>query len=148
MNTPTRGVRNNNPGNIDFNKRNDWQGQVGIEPGPQGRFAVFDSPENGIRALAKLLLNYRPKTGEPGIGKPGVDTPLEFVHRWAPQNENDTGAYVDAVAKAIGVSPQTPIDIADRNILLKLVTAIIYHENGYNPYPASVVAEGVRRALA
>lgn len=25
-----RGIRNNNPGNIDYNPRNQWQGQVGI----------------------------------------------------------------------------------------------------------------------
>ncbi|MBD1602511.1 structural protein P5, partial [Pseudomonas sp. CA3A] len=29
--SPKRGVRNNNPGNIDFNPRNNWQGQLGIE---------------------------------------------------------------------------------------------------------------------
>ncbi|BDM23053.1 hypothetical protein KMS_R28100 [Pseudomonas sp. LRP2-20] len=33
-----RDVRNNNPGNIDFNPRNDWQGQIGKEP--DGRFAM------------------------------------------------------------------------------------------------------------
>lgn len=29
----SRRIRNNNPGNIDCNSRNDWQGQLGIEQG-------------------------------------------------------------------------------------------------------------------
>lgn len=146
MPTATRGVRNNNPGNIDFNPRNDWQGQTGKEP--NGRFAIFDSPENGIRALGKLLLNYRGKDGEPGVGKAGIDTVLEFIHRWAPPQENDTGAYVNAVSQAVGVGPIEPIDIKSSAVLTRMVAAIIKHENGYNPYTDAIIAEGVRRALA
>lgn len=147
-NTPTRGVRNKNPGNIDYNPRNNWNGQLGKESGANGRFAVFDTAVNGIRAIGKLLLNYRSKTGEPGVGKPGIDTVLEFIHRWAPPSENDTGAYVNAVAKAIGVGPIEPIDIRNERVLLIMVTSIIHHENGYDPYDPAVVLEGVRRALA
>lgn len=146
--TTTRGVRNNNPGNIDFNKRNNWQGQIGIESGPKGRFAVFDSPENGIRALGKLLLNYRGKDGMPGVGKPGIDTPVEFINRWAPSVENDTNAYAMAVAKKLGVGIKEPIDLTQPKTLLALVSAIIVHENGYAPYPDAIIAEGVKRALA
>lgn len=143
----SRGVRNNNPGNIDFNPRNDWQGQLGIEPGDKGRFAVFDSPENGIRALAKLLLNYRGKDGMPGMGKPGIDTPLEFINRWAPSSENDTQSYASAIAKRLGVGVRDSIDIAKPDVLAVAVTGIIVHENGGNPYAAAIIAEGVRRAL-
>lgn len=145
--TPSRGVRNNNPGNIDFNPRNNWEGQLGKEAGPKGRFAVFDTPENGIRAMGKLLLNYRGKDGQPKAGNLGIDTVVEFIHRWAPPAENDTGAYVDAVAKAVGVGPIAPIDIKNPRTMQSILTAIIRHENGYEPYPPAVVAEGVRRAL-
>jgi len=118
MATP-RGVRNNNPGNIDFNPRNAWQGQLGIEVNvAKPRFARFDQAENGIRALGKLLLNYRGKDGMPGVGRPGIDTPLEFISRWAPSSENNTLAYA------------------------------IVHENGGNPYKSEVIDEGIRRALA
>ena len=149
--SPSRGVRNNNPGNIDYNKRNDWQGQLGLEPKvgkSTPRFALFDSPENGIRALAKLLINYRGKDGEPGVGAPGIDTVLETIHRWAPPVENDTGAYVAQVAEAVGVSPIQSINIKDPRTLTAMVTAIIKHENGYAPYAPAVISEGVRRALA
>ncbi len=151
MTTPTRGVRNNNPGNIDYNPRNQWQGQLGLElqvGRAAPRFARFDSPENGIRALAKLLLNYRGKDGMPGVGKPGIDTPLEFINRWAPSNENDTQAYASSVAKRLNVGVRDVIDISKPQTLKALVEAIIMHENGYMPYKDSVVEEGVRRALA
>lgn len=145
----SRGVRNNNPGNIDYNPRNAWQGQLGVEVGvAKPRFARFDSPENGIRALGKLLINYRGKDGMPGVGGKGIDTVLETINRWAPSNENDTQAYTAAVAKRLGVRATDPIDIKDRYTLWLLVESIIIHENGGNPYSDQVIDEGVRRALA
>lgn len=148
MTTQSRGIRNNNPGNIDFNPRNKWDGQIGIERGvPKPRFAEFIDAESGIRAMAKLLLNYRGKDGMPHVGNTGIDTPLEFINRWAPGVENDTNAYVKAVARALGVSPTTVIDIKNPSTLTSLVTSIIIHENGSNPYPAAVILRGVMRAL-
>lgn len=144
----TRGVRNNNPGNIDFNPRNDWQGQIGIEAtGNPPRFAVFSSPQYGIRAMAKLILNYRGKDGMPGVGGKGIDTVREVITRWAPGNENNTEAYVQAVAKAMRVQPNDPIQLANRLLLTPMVAAIIRHENGFAPYDEAVVAEGVNLAL-
>lgn len=148
MSAQSRGIRNNNPGNIDYNPRNKWEGQVGIERGvPNPRFAEFINAESGIRAMAKLLLNYRGKDGMPGVGKPGIDTPREFVTRWAPGNENNTEAYIAAIAKRLGVKANDSINIADPATLLVVVTGVIVHENGGNPYPASIIAEGIRRAL-
>ncbi|MCE5993277.1 structural protein P5 [Pseudomonas sp. KCA11] len=148
MATP-RGVRNNNPGNIDFNPRNAWQGQLGVEVGvAKPRFARFDQAENGIRALGKLVINYRGKDGLPGVGEKGIDTVLETISRWAPSSENDTQAYAAAVAKRIGVRPTDPINIKDPATLRGMVLGIIVHENGGNPYPDQVIDEGVRRALA
>lgn len=144
-----RGVRNNNPGNIDFNPRNSWQGQLGIEVGvAKPRFARFDTPENGIRALGKLLINYRGKDGMPGVGGKGIDTVLETINRWAPSNENDTQTYASAVAKRLGVGIADPINIKDPATLRGMVVSIIIHENGGNPYPQAIIDEGVRRALA
>ncbi|SPO56167.1 conserved protein of unknown function [Pseudomonas sp. JV551A1] len=144
-----RGIRNNNPGNIDFNSRNAWQGQLGLEAGvAKPRFARFDTPENGIRALGKLLINYRGKDGMPGVGGEGIDTVLETINRWAPSNENDTQAYARAVAKRLGVHPTDPINIKEPTTLRVFVESIIIHENGSNPYKDQVISEGVRRALA
>lgn len=144
-----RGVRNNNPGNIDYNPRNAWQGQLGVEVGvAKPRFARFDSPENGIRALGKLLINYRGKDGMPGVGGKGIDTVLETINRWAPSNENDTQTYAAAVAKRLGVGITDPIDIRKPATLKGMVISIIIHENGGNPYQPEIIDEGVRRALA
>ncbi|OTA21061.1 structural protein [Xenorhabdus beddingii] len=54
----SRGIRNNNPGNIDHNPKNKWQGQLRHDPKIEKRFCRFESPEYGIRALMKLLSNY------------------------------------------------------------------------------------------
>ncbi|MFV3416241.1 structural protein P5 [Pseudomonas nitroreducens] len=147
--TSTRGIRNNNPGNIDYSPRNGWQGQVGLEVGVlKPRFARFDSPENGIRALGKLLIGYRLRDGVPGVGGAGIDTVREAIGRWAPGSENDTAAYIEDVARALGVRPDQPVDMGRPDILRALVVAIIHHENGGVPYTAAVIDEGVRRALA
>lgn len=137
----SRGVRNNNPGNIDYNKANAWQGQLGLELGvPKPRFARFDTPENGIRALGKLIRTYQ--------NKHGLKTIEQIISRWAPGIENDTAAYVNQVAKALGVAPHVNINVNAVTMLRPLVHAIIRHENGYDPYTPEVVREGVTRALA
>nr|WP_232966012.1 structural protein P5 [Pseudomonas palleroniana] len=147
--TTPRGVRNNNPGNIDYNPRNAWQGQLGLEVGvPSPRFARFDTPENGIRALGKLLINYRGKDGMPGVGGPGIDTVRETITRWAPGNENNTDAYITAVARRLGVNANDVIDVRKLATLRVMVTSIISHECAGFAYPEAVLAEGLRRALA
>jgi len=138
--TETRGVRNNNPGNIDYNKANAWQGQLGLELNvAKPRFARFDTPENGIRALAKTLLTYQ--------NKHKLKTVRAIIDRWAPPVENDTGAYANQVAKHVGVGPDQAVDINNRSVLTMMVVAIIKHENAGFMYPAGVVLEGVERAL-
>lgn len=147
--TTPRGVRNNNPGNIDYNLRNAWQGQLGLEVGvPSPRFARFDTPENGIRALGKLLINYRGKDGMPGVGGPGIDTVRETITRWAPGNENNTEAYIAAVARRLGVNANDVIDVRKPATLGVMVSSIIAHECAGFAYPEAVLAEGLRRALS
>lgn len=147
--TAPRGVRNNNPGNIDYNPRNAWQGQLGLEVGvPSPRFARFDKPENGIRALGKLLINYRGKDGMPGVGGPGIDTVRETISRWAPGNENNTEAYIAAVARRLGVNANDVIDVRKPATLGVMVSSIIAHECAGFAYPEAVLAEGLRRALS
>lgn len=148
MPSVTRGVRNNNPGNIDYNPRNQWQGQLAPDPTIEKRFARFDTAENGIRALAKLILAYRGKDGMPGIGSTGIDTVREVISRWAPGVENDTESYIKVVAAGVGAQPNQPIEIRNFRTLIALTTGIIKHENGGVPYSPEVIADGVQRALA
>ena len=138
--TEPRGVRNNNPGNIDYNAANQWQGQLKPDPAIEKRFARFDTPENGIRALGKLLLTYQRKHG--------LKTVKAIISRWAPSVENDTAAYVRSVEASTGTRPGAEIELAQPVVMAGFVKAIIRHENAGYAYPEAVLAEGVRRALA
>ncbi|EIX4100636.1 hypothetical protein G9X50_20080 [Cronobacter sakazakii] len=146
MKTP-RGIRNNNPGNLD--RGSPWQGLVNNPSEP--RFCTFKDPVWGIRALAVTLITYHDKRR----AKDGssIDTISEVIERWAPPNENDTAAYIREVAKAVGVTPDMVIDLHDYDTLRPLVEAIIRHENGRGPlktlnswYASEVIEEGLRRA--
>lgn len=129
-----RGERNNNPGNIRLSATR-WQGQVdGADPA----FVTFDTPESGIRALAKLLKNYQTLYG--------LRTVRTIINRYAPPSENNTSAYVAAVSAAMGVSPDAAIDLNNAGTLQQLVAAVITHENGRNTYAASTIAAGVSLA--
>lgn len=126
-----RGIRNNNPGNI---RRTDinWRGElVGGDPA----FETFDTPEHGIRALAKVLQSYQRKYK--------INTIRKAIARYAPTSENDTEAYVTSVSKHSGVDADARIDFHDLQYLLPIVKAIILHENGRQPYSTALI----RRAL-
>lgn len=127
----TRGLRNNNPGNIRHGN-SAWQGMSGQQT--DSAFVQFDDPAYGIRALAKLLKNYQ--------SRHGLNTIREVINRWAPPNENDTGSYVNSVAQKVQISPDQQINVEEH--LPALVTAIIRHENGSQPYSDAVVMEGIR----
>lgn len=122
-----RGIRNNNPGNIEFNPANNWRGQTGSD----GRYATFSDPIWGIRALAKLLQNYQ--------NRYGLNTIHEIISRWAPPNENDTVSYIKSVSRTTGIKSGALINLSDKGTLLSLVKAIIKHENGQQPYSPEVI---------
>lgn len=125
--TKPRGIRNNNPGNIEFSPANNWRGQVSDD----GRYAVFSEPVWGIRAMAKLLRNYQSRYG--------LTTVREIVTRWAPPEENLTEAYIMSVTARTGFNENENLDLTDKATLHKLIDAIIYHENGQQPYPDGVI---------
>jgi hypothetical protein len=132
----TRGIVNNNPGNI-RKSATAWQGAiVGSDP----IFVTFDTPENGIRAMAKVLLTYQRQHG--------LDTLAEIIERWAPAAENDSFAYIDDVATRLGVDPDERIDLGNAELLAALCAAMIRHENGRQPYAAATLAAGIGAALA
>lgn len=134
-----RGIRNNNPGNIDYNQRNQWRGQAGIEKGVSNpRFATFDKPENGIRAIAIIIKNYRRLYGIRSIR--GILT------RYAPGIENDTASYVDFVSKKADTHPDAIISPRSR-ALVEIVKAIIRFENAGYEYPEEIVLKGIFDSL-
>ena len=132
MLTP-RGIRNNNPGNI-RHSASQWQGMAAQQTDPA--FVQFVAPEYGIRALAKLLNNY--------ASRDGLNTVRLLINKYAPSNENNTEAYAQAVARALGVNPDTVISVPQH--LNALVEAIIQHENGQQPYQLAQITTGVAMA--
>lgn len=135
MSAQPLGIRSNNPGNLRPSAAR-WSGE--LEPDPRG-YCRFDAPENGIRAMAKNLIAYQEKHR--------LRTVQRIVSRWAPGAENDTEAYIVSVCKRTGFGRDQVLDLRDRDTLRALVLAIVWHENGAQPYDGAVIDEGLRRAL-
>lgn len=127
----SRGVRNNNPGNIRKSK-DQWEGAVGDD----GEFVTFDSPESGARAMAKNLMSY---------GRQGYDSIEKIINRYAPPSENDTQSYIDSIVSATGIPATQSIDLTDPDTLVTLTQAMSFHETGHR-YDPSVFQQGVSRA--
>ena len=121
-----RGVRTNNPLNLSFaNQPN--------AIGTDGRFAVFQTPEEGVAASVRQLTLY---------GQRGLNTVEQIVGRWAPPSENDTPAYIRAVSQRMNVSPNQEIDLSDPNTMSRLVNAMSVQEVG-RVIPEDVLRRGV-----
>ncbi|QHP58537.1 lytic transglycosylase domain-containing protein [Pectobacterium carotovorum] len=120
-----RGERNNNPGNLNF------AGQAGATlERPGGRFARFDTAFDGLRAMGRQLSLYAQR---------GINTVEGIISTWAPSSENDTGAYVKAMAKRLGVHPQAALNLQNPQVLGGLMNGIIHHENGRNIYSSDLI---------
>lgn len=146
MAAQTRGERNKNPGNIERNSVNKWQGRISDADYRNsaecrkngGRFEVFSTVEWGIRALAVLLIAYQDRHG--------LRTIRDIIARWAPGHENNTGAYVDHAVKLTGFGPDAMLDLHSYEHVAPLVKAIVTHENGRCIYSQTTIDDGLFRA--
>lgn len=127
-----RGIRNNNPGNIRRSK-DPWQGLAPIQK--DEAFFTFKDPIYGIRALARLLINYQDKYK--------LRTIAAIIGRWAPEVENNTSAYVHSVEKQTGFHASVMLDMHRFDHLKPMVEAIILHENGQQPYTDAQITKAV-----
>lgn len=114
-----RGIRNNNPGNLRRSSDN-WKGLRAEQTDPD--FFQFTAPEWGYRALIKTLQTYRTKRG--------CITLADFIRRWAPPSENNTGVYLRAVCQDLQVPGTYIPDVSDRDTMCALAAAISMVENG------------------
>ena len=113
-----RGIRNNNPGNLDF------VGQPGahLETGVANpRFAVFPTMSDGIRALRDQLLRYAER---------GLTTVASIISVYAPPTENATRSYIAGVCRQMGVQADSVLDLRDPNTMRELIEGITTMENG------------------
>jgi len=124
-----RGIRNNNPGNVErTNER--WLGMA-ADQSADPRFIVFETPEYGLRCLLRLLINYHERHG--------LETLRQILNRWAPPvgrdqagetYTQDTSGYVQHVARMTGFDPDERLDFLDRFVTVSVCRAIVRHENG------------------
>ena len=127
----TRGLRNNNPGNIRHG--NNWKGEV---VGDDRAFESFEYVELGIRAIFVTLNTYRVKYK--------LTTVKQIIERWAPPSENNTNNYIVGAlgymaensnkAKSACDQYGEQLDVYKLDLYPELIAAIIYYENGYNPF--------------
>lgn len=114
------GVRQNNPGNLRFGA-----GFDGEQKGDRG-FGAYPTPIAGGTALIKNLTAYNKKYG--------LNTVKEIISRWAPDNENNTTAYINAVCADMGVGRSDPLNMNDPDTLAKLAAAIAKQEGNGTVY--------------
>ncbi len=132
----TRGQRLNNLGNIRIGKPV-FFGEV--VPGSDSEFRQFDTVENGIRAIGKILLAY--------FNVHGLNTIREIIGRWAPPADNNpTDAYISNVAEGTGLDADAVLQ-PTQDIIQGITTAIIKQEQG-EPAQLADVSAGVGRLFA
>lgn len=125
----SRGIRNNNLGNIRKSK-DKWQGLSDTQTDPE--FFQFKDPKWGYRALFKILKNYHDKYG--------LRTISDMIGRYAPPSENDTDAYIKAVSDYAGIPADDPININDREQMIRIVAGMSKVENGIEADMSDVIA--------
>ncbi|EFA4747619.1 lytic transglycosylase domain-containing protein [Escherichia coli] len=130
----SRGIRNNNPGNLNF------AGQKGatLESGPNARFASFPTMLEGIAALDRQVMLYL---------KRGKNTIDQIIDIYAPSSDgNNTSSYKSYLSQYTGLGVKEKIDGSNFEIMRKLIQGIINHENG--DAACAVSGDDVMRALA
>ena len=127
-NSLPRGLRNNNPGNI---RRNSdvFQGE---KTSSDKEFKQFKSMAYGYRAIFKILSNY--------YRNYKLDTIRKMIGRWAPPKENHTEKYIQFVSDYAGIPTDDPININDREQMIRIVAGMSRFENGREADMSDVIA--------
>lgn len=123
-----RGLRNNNPGNIEKSDTT-FQGEV---PSTDTRFKTFSSMAYGYRALLRVLTTYQTKYH--------LETIRQWISRWAPPVENDTEAYIAYVVQQTGIPDNRAISVNNKVDMCSVAAAISSQENGVPADMADVLA--------
>lgn len=119
-NGASRGLRNNNPLNIEYSKNTIWQGE--IRPSSDPRFAQFESLPYGYRAAFRTLNTY--------MTKYGLSTLTEIISRW---DNAGRVPYINFICEKTGWSPTKAFTPSDHIDLVKLVYNMSWLENGVKP---------------
>lgn len=146
-----RGLRLNNPGNIEFQdkkrKFSPFEGASADQP--DDRFVKFETIEDGLRAIAVTLITYQEKRKAKDGSK--IDTLREIVERWAPAFENNVNAYVDHLDDYAILGEDGLWDARDSDEMRSVIEGITRHEQGITadkplPYDEATVNRAMQRA--
>lgn len=132
----SRAERNNNPGNIVYNKRNNWEGAAD-PPFDVGGYCRFITVPYGVRAMYGLLLTYRDRYNRRTIES--------IVNKWAPIEgcrkvpghipalceRNKTEEYIAYVSERTGWHKKQEIEYTHEN-MVSLIRAMEHFESGKN----------------
>lgn len=128
-----RGIRNNNAGNIRGTHFSFalWPGAVGID---DEEYLKFRRPIDGVRAIVINLRAYRHNYN--------IFTIYNVINRWTYSEGTNLEKknYIHVVCQRVGKGPFDRLDFGDPIILERLTRAIIYYENGVDPYHESLYA--------
>ena len=103
-----------------------------IRPSKDKSFKQFETMPYGYRAIFRILRNYH--------NNYKLDTIRKMIGRWAPENENDTDAYIKAVSDYAGIPADDPININDREQMIRIVAGMSKVENGREAEMSDVIA--------
>ena len=115
----SRGLRNNNPGNIRLGSVR-YKGERAKSS--DSAFRQFESMEWGYRAMFMLLHTYAVKHN--------CRTLSQMINRYAPPSENHTENYLRRVAYDTHLSPDEQIDTLNAAVMTAVVAAMSEVENG------------------
>ena len=132
-----RGIRNNNPGNIE--QGDNWNGLASEQTDP--RFCVFAEPEFGIRAMCKIFMSYHRRDDDAYL------TIAELVAQWAPPIENPTDAYIGHISDWSGFAADVAPNLSNPAHLVRLCMAMARQENGTSAYSRETYLKGAQLAL-
>lgn len=132
----TKGIELNNPGDLEFNDHDKWQGLD--NPPYEGRWFKFKAPVWGIRAISRTLITYQDKYN--------LHTIEDWITKYAPPAENNTAAYIKAVCDESGYILNYPLDAHSYECQRLIVPAIIHHEQGSMPYSNAQINEALKLA--
>ncbi|WP_426575317.1 hypothetical protein ACP179_00175 (plasmid) [Xenorhabdus stockiae] len=140
-NAQNRNFRNNNFGNLVYVGQKGARLEDANAKGEQ-RFAKFDTPEEGMRALANQITSYANGTSK-AAGYQKLNTVESIITKYAPKNENHTEGYIANLSKSLGVNANQQLDLSNPEIMTKMIRAISTIEGG-NP---QVTDDFIRHAI-
>ena len=129
-NAKVRSFRNNNFGNLNYVGQEGASLEAKNGKG-EARFAKFNTPEEGFRALANQLTSYSEGTSK-AAGYKKLNTVQDIIKLYAPESENNTSQYVDSLSKKLGVRGDEQLNLKDPKVMTQMMRGIATIEGG-NP---------------